>query len=114
MSNQTNKFKILTILIPAFNESNTIESVIKKVKASDTGHLLKEIIVIDNKSTDATKSKALAFPDIKVIDEHTQGKGAALKAGLCRTRIWNTILPNIKYCLSRFLKIRRMLFTVRV
>lgn len=81
MNDQKNKFKVLTILIPAFNESSTIGKVIQKVKDSDVGHLAKEIIVIDNNSTDDTKLKALAFSDIRVIEERVRGKGAALKAG---------------------------------
>ncbi|PJE57857.1 MAG: glycosyl transferase [Candidatus Portnoybacteria bacterium CG10_big_fil_rev_8_21_14_0_10_36_7] len=83
ISNNKN-FKVLTILIPAFNESATIESIIKKVREVDVGDLVKEIIVIDNNSTDDTRAKASAFSDAKVIEEHIQGKGAALKTGFIK------------------------------
>lgn len=81
MNIRNNQFKILTILIPAYNEAATIEAIIKKVRSANVGGLEKEIIVIDNNSTDGTKEKASAFAGISVIEEKKQGKGVALKAG---------------------------------
>lgn len=75
--------KTISILIPVFNEESTVEQIIAAVKKSDTRDLKKEIIVIDDASTDKTSKILNKIPGIKVISQkHNQGKGAAIKAGL--------------------------------
>jgi len=75
--------KKITILIPAFNEEKTIdlilERVLNQVKSWD-----KEIIVINDGSTDKTLEKLQKFSnEISIISyEKNQGKGFALKKGL--------------------------------
>lgn len=71
----------LSIIIPAFNEEKTVGEAILKVKESDTRPFEKEIIVVDNNSTDKTFQVASAFTGIKVIREQTRGKGAAVRRG---------------------------------
>ncbi len=79
----------LSILIPAYNEANTIVTLLEKVIASQLTGIEKEIIVIDDGSTDDTISLVNAFHeknpknDITIIkQEKNQGKGAALQAGI--------------------------------
>lgn len=75
----------ITILIPAFNEERTIdlilEKVLNQVKSWD-----KEIIVVNDGSTDRTLKKLQRFSrEIILISlSKNQGKGAALRKGLER------------------------------
>lgn len=76
--------KKLTILIPAYNEEKTIQTVINAVLAVKLPNWSKEIIVVNDASTDETKSKLAKFArQVKIINHETnQGKGAALKTGI--------------------------------
>ena len=49
------KFKSISVLIPVYNEINTIEKCIQRVLESDTCGLDLGIIVSDNNSNDGTK-----------------------------------------------------------
>jgi len=73
----------ITILIPVFNEERTIDIILEKV-LNQTKDWNKEIIVINDGSTDKTLEKLQRFSNkISVISyEKNQGKGAALKKGL--------------------------------
>lgn len=73
----------LSIVIPCYNELKTIESIVAAVKAAPVAE--KEIIVVDDYSTDGTrdllKSKVASQVDKVVYHEVNQGKGAALRTG---------------------------------
>jgi len=74
----------LSIIIPCYNEVNTIESIINAVIACPYEN--KEIILVDDCSTDGTRNK-LQQDIEKLIDkvlyhERNQGKGAALRSGI--------------------------------
>tara|TARA_B100000315_G_C14582565_1_gene591303 strand:- start:2883 stop:3587 length:705 start_codon:yes stop_codon:yes gene_type:complete len=76
----------ISVIIPVYNEVNTILQIIKKVRESNLkSGLTKEIIIIDDYSTDGTleKLKYINNPDrVKVYyHEKNQGKGAALRTG---------------------------------
>ncbi len=71
--------KRLSVIIPAFNEADTIEDVIARVqKRPETG----EIIIVDDASTDTTREHLKKFEGkagIKVFyQDVNQGKGAAI------------------------------------
>jgi glycosyltransferase involved in cell wall biosynthesis len=73
----------LSVVVPVFNERPTIAEIIHRVQAVDVG-LGKEIIVVDDGSTDGTREvlRALALPELKVVlHERNLGKGAALRTG---------------------------------
>tara|TARA_B100000945_G_C20288320_1_gene552107 strand:- start:76 stop:768 length:693 start_codon:yes stop_codon:yes gene_type:complete len=74
----------ITILIPCFNELRTIEKVVEKVIKSEISD--KEIIIIDDCSTDGTKeilkSKIESKVDKIIYCEKNLGKGACIKTGI--------------------------------
>jgi glycosyltransferase involved in cell wall biosynthesis len=73
----------LTVVIPVFNEKNTIDEILRRVQAVDVG-IDKEIIIVDDGSTDGTREilQPLASPAIKIIlHEKNAGKGGALQTG---------------------------------
>ena len=73
--------KKISILIPVYNEKDSLLELIKKVEDIDFG-LEKEIILIDDYSTDGTKDLYANIPHKVLYHEFNQGKGAALKTGL--------------------------------
>ncbi len=80
------EIKKLSIIIPCYNEENTLEEIIEEIISVDIGYTKKEIILVDDKSTDNSlliiKTIIKKYPDIKVVlQDKNQGKGAALKAG---------------------------------
>lgn len=74
----------LSIVIPCYNELNTIEEILDAVRVAPGGD--KEIIVIDDFSTDGTRELLVgnlsSKIDILVLHEMNQGKGAALRSGI--------------------------------
>ena len=77
----------LSILIPAYNEEGLIAQVMQEIKSlnlSLSGISEKEIILIDDGSTDRTVEKAASIiPATRVIRHvRNQGKGAALISGI--------------------------------
>ena len=72
----------LSIVIPVYNESETIYEIIKRVEAVNGD---KEVIIVDDGSTDGTRTLLEKYEekkDFKVIYQpKNKGKGAALRAG---------------------------------
>jgi glycosyltransferase involved in cell wall biosynthesis len=72
----------LSIVIPVYNEKNTILDLLSRVRAVD---IPKEIIVVDDFSTDGTRGILQSLPsseDLRIIFQpQNAGKGAALRAG---------------------------------
>lgn len=84
----------LSILIPAYNEEETIREILKRVEEVPLS-LEKEIIVVDDGSRDRTgeilaeikgekaRQKEAPGPEWKIVSHpRNQGKGAAIKTGL--------------------------------
>lgn len=75
----------LTVVIPVYNEENTIRRILDKVRKADVG-LEKEIVVVDDRSTDGTRAAldALKQEDpslVLILHDANRGKGAALRSG---------------------------------
>ncbi len=76
----------LSIVIPCFNESATLQRSIARVLASDSGGLEKELVIVDDGSTDGSRGlmeKLAAENDsiIALFHERNRGKGAAIRTG---------------------------------
>ena len=77
----------VSIVIPVYNEEATIEKIVERVLAVDLGALEREIICVDDCSTDATATTlaGLASGIVRVIRHPANlGKGAAVRTGLAR------------------------------
>ena len=74
----------LSIVVPVYNEKNTVLKIIEKVKALDVE---KEIIIVDDCSTDGTLELLKEqldgkYPEVRIFYHvSNQGKGAALRTG---------------------------------
>jgi glycosyltransferase involved in cell wall biosynthesis len=78
------EFKTLSILIPVYNEFKTIIPVLEMVAKAPAAGLEKELIVVDDGSTDGTRDVLRALDGSKYnakiyFHEKNQGKGAALR-----------------------------------
>lgn len=74
----------LSVIIPAYNEEQTISAVLKKVLANK---LVKEVILVNDGSTDRTKYSVFGIrysvKKLKFINKKTnEGKGAAIRDAL--------------------------------
>jgi glycosyltransferase involved in cell wall biosynthesis len=73
----------ISVVMPVFNEVDTIETILKRV--IDT-HMVNEIIVVDDGSSDGTRAK-LARLDGQggmrvILHQKNMGKGAAVRTGI--------------------------------
>ncbi len=74
----------VSIVIPVFNEKRTIQTIVNVVLGAPVLGLEKEIILVDDFSTDGTRDvlKTIQNPNVKVIlQPDNNGKGSALHAG---------------------------------
>ena len=74
----------LSIVIPVYNEVSTLEEIIERVASAPVDD--KEIIIVDDGSTDGTRdlieSKIKNRVDQVILQPQNAGKGAALRAGI--------------------------------
>ena len=72
----------LSIVIPVYNEKNTLNTLLARVEAVDYD---KEIVLVDDCSTDGTREIVESYKDkdgyTVAIHPHNKGKGAALRTG---------------------------------
>ncbi|PYR23753.1 MAG: glycosyl transferase, partial [Acidobacteria bacterium] len=78
----------LSIIIPVYNEEQTIGELVERVRAVDIGDIEKEIIIANDGSSDRTRQVIDASvwagdPRIRIHDNPVNfGKGAAVRVGL--------------------------------
>jgi glycosyltransferase involved in cell wall biosynthesis len=70
--------------MPVYNEIKTIQEILNRVTAANTFSVEKEIIIIDDGSTDGTRDflKSLSDSYRVIFQTKNQGKGAAVKRGI--------------------------------
>ncbi|MGZ3776947.1 MAG: glycosyltransferase family 2 protein [Mucilaginibacter sp.] len=86
------KIEKLSIIIPAYNEGNTIHLILDKIRAVElTGNIQKEIIIVNDCSTDHTEEAIISYqganPDLDIQyykHDYNRGKGAALHTGIAK------------------------------
>jgi len=72
----------LSVIIPVYNEKSTIRELVEKVRRVHVAGLTKEIIVVDDGSTDGTHDILKTIKDVRVIlHSENRGKGGAVKTG---------------------------------
>jgi len=76
----------LSVVIPCYNEEQTLADVVAKVGGADTAGLEQEIVIVDDCSADGSaaiaEELAKSDPRIRVLrHDVNQGKGAALRTG---------------------------------
>ena len=89
-SNKLDSFPIVSIVIPAYNEENSILETIGSVLKLNYPRGKLEIIVVNDGSTDSTRAKVEAFikkgKSVILINQKNHGKAAALNKGLKRAK----------------------------
>jgi len=87
----------LVVIIPAFNEEDSISSVIHSVRKSVGMTMATEIVVVDDASTDSTSSRAKnAGADYVVRHSNRSGVGQAVKTGITKAlTVGADIIVNI-------------------
>lgn len=76
----------LSIIMPVFNERQTLREILSQVRAVDLGDIEKEIIIVDDGSTDGSRdilAEVAAASDAKVFyHDQNRGKGAAVRTAI--------------------------------
>src|SRR5437773_8069384 len=78
----------VSIIVPVYNEAQTIESVVDRILAVDLGGIEREVLIVNDGSDDATRSNIdgsrwRGDPAIRTFDNPINlGKGAAIRHGL--------------------------------
>lgn len=74
----------ISIIIPIYNEKNTILELLNKVEQAKFANLEKEILLVDDSSTDGTREflKDLTNKYKIMFHEYNQGKGAAIRTAI--------------------------------
>lgn len=81
-------YTMLSVIVPVYNERNTVAEVIRRVRAVDIP-LTVEVVVVNDGSTDGTDKVLAAIQDstVKVVNHaQNRGKGAAIRTGLAEVR----------------------------
>lgn len=99
-------FMKLSVVIPVYNEKGTLQELVERVKQVPVD---KEIIVVDDGSTDGTREIAgrLNGAVRVILQERNQGKGAAIRAGLREAKGDYVIIQDadLEYDPEDFLKL---------
>jgi len=80
------KLPRVTVVIPAYNEADSIGDTIRSVLASDYPRDRLEVLVVDDGSTDGTAAAAAEAGARVVRHERNMGRGAAVETGIRHAR----------------------------
>ena len=91
-------FPSFSVLIPVYNEENSIKEKIENIRSLEYSQDKVEIIVVDDGSTDRTLEILEEFEDVKILRLKRSGKTAAINAGL-KTATLDIVLLTDADCL---------------
>ena len=80
------RYRSLSVIVPVYNERNTVAEVVRRMRAVELP-LEREIVVVDDGSTDGTRQVLAQLADSTVhvvLHDRNQGKGAAVRTGLAQ------------------------------
>jgi glycosyltransferase involved in cell wall biosynthesis/SAM-dependent methyltransferase len=82
--------RLLSIIVPAFNESATVGSLLDAVLKKQVAGMEMEVIVVESNSTDGTRQIVQGYethPRVRVVfEEKPRGKGHAVRTGLAAAK----------------------------
>lgn len=84
----------LTVVMPVYNERATLLEILERVRAVDID---KEIIIVDNCSTDGTREivEAIDLPEVRtILQDRNRCKGNSVKKGIAAARGEYTIIQD--------------------
>jgi dolichol-phosphate mannosyltransferase len=77
----------VSVIVPVYNEASHVDELLQAIRSSP---VKKEIIIVDDGSTDGTREKLQALPSVDdvtiVFHERNCGKGAAIRTALAYAR----------------------------
>ena len=83
LDNQKERTGCLTVIVPIYNEAESVERLLQAVSAAPVS---KEVIVVDDGSTDGTRHKLMSIAEKQditlLLHERNFGKGAAIRTAL--------------------------------
>ncbi len=80
INKEHNNLPLVSVIIPCFNHGKYLKDAFDSVFLQD--YCNKEIIVIDDGSTDKTAEVCKEFSEVKYIYQHNQGLSAARNTGI--------------------------------
>lgn len=73
----------ISIIIPVYNEEKTVKEIVRRVNAVEFGNIKKEIIVVDDGSTDSSPEIIKKIKGIiSIKHKKNMGNGSAIRTGL--------------------------------
>jgi glycosyltransferase involved in cell wall biosynthesis len=88
VSTEVPAYRRLSVIVPVFNERNTLQEIVRRMRAVELPVEL-EVVIVDDGSTDGTRKILPQIEDSTVrvlLHPENRGKGAAIRTGLGAVR----------------------------
>ena len=86
MPGSASRYRSLSVIVPVYNERNTVAEIVRRMRSVEVP-LEREIVIVDDGSTDGTRQVLSQLADSTVhvvLHNGNQGKGAAVRTGLAQ------------------------------